>query len=216
MQGMNKSKKQDVLTYRRRISGWKILLNFVVAIGVFLGSFASIETLAYVFSHSTSVENTFTEAHVTCEVMETFNGTIKEDVYIQNTSNISSYIRAAVVVTWMSEDGTKVTAAKPVDDTDYVIKYADEYAKESGNATNWIKGSDGYWYYTVPVNAGGVTQNLIENCSLKEGVTPPDGFYLSVEIVASAIQATPTYVVTDQWSSGVSGVNGTTLQIKTE
>ena len=216
MQGMNKSKKQYMLTYRRHISARRILQNVLIAFSVYLCVLTSAVTLAYVFSHSTSVENTFTEAHVTCEVVEAFDGTAKNNVEIKNTSNIQSYIRAAVVVTWMSEDGTKVTAVKPVDGTDFEITYADEYAKESGEPTNWAKATDGYWYYMVPVGGGAKTTELIKTCSLKAGVTPPDGFYLSVEIVASAIQATPTNVVADQWSRGVSGVNGTTLQIKTE
>lgn len=210
MQSKNELKKQYTSTHHRCISGRKVLLNIVVAIGIFFSLFASIETLAYVFSHSTTVKNTFTEAHVTCEVVEDFNGSAKENVRIKNTSNIQSYIRATVVVTWMSEDGTKVTAAKPVDDEDYVITYANE----TGNATYWTKALDGYWYYTVPVEVGAETQNLIETCSLKTGVTPPEGFYLSIEIVASAIQATPTYVIKEQWNSGVSDVNGTTLVIK--
>lgn len=208
MQSKNKSKKQYTSTYHRRISMRKVLLNLVVAIGIFFSLFASLETLAYVFLHSTTVENTFTEAHVTCEVVEDFDGTTKEDVRIKNTSNIQSYIRATVVVTWMSEDETKVTVAKPVAGEHYDITYADE------STTNWAKASDGYWYYKVPVEVGAETQNLIETCSLKAGVTPPEGFYLSVEIVASAIQATPTYVIKEQWNSGVLDVTGTTLVIK--
>ena len=81
-------------------------------------------------------------------------------------------------------------------------------------ATNWEKGSDGYWYYKLPVNVGKETEELIESCSLKDGITAPDGYYLSVEIVASSIQSTPPRVVTEQWDSGVSGVNGSTLIIK--
>lgn len=169
-------------------------------------------TLAYVFMRTEPVENTFDNSYVACDVLENgedgtspFDGKVKTNVRIKNTGEVQSYIRAAVVVTWMSEDKSKVTAQKPVEDADYEITYKAD--------TNWEKGSDGYWYYKIPVNVGTETANLIERCALKSGVTPPEGYYLSVEIVASSIQSTPISVVKDQWKSGVNDVNGTTLVI---
>lgn len=172
-------------------------------------------TFAYIFTKTIDVKNIFQPSRVTCEVVENgsdeqseFDGEVKTNVRIKNTGNIQSYIRAVVVVTWMSEDGTTVTAQKPIDNVDYSIIYANEM----GESTYWELGSDGYWYYTIPVDVSDETQNLIESCTCS--VNPPEGFYLSVEIVASSIQSTPTTVVTEQWDSGVSGVSGTTLIIK--
>ena len=174
-------------------------------------------TLAYVFTQTDDVKNTFQPSKVACEVVENgsseqseFDGEVKTNVRIKNTGDTQSYIRAAVVVTWMSEDGTTVTAQKPIDDTEYEITYANE----TDESTYWKLGADGYWYYTQPVNVDDITEKLIERCSLLPDVNVPDGFYLSVEIVASAIQSTPTSVITEQWNSGVSSVNGTTLEIK--
>ena len=108
----------------------------------------------------------------------------------------------------MSEDQSKVTAIKPEEGSDYEITYS----KSVDESSNWVLGKDGYWYYTVPVSIDSETTNLIERCVCK--VTPPDGYYLSVEIVASSIQSTPVSVVEEQWDSGISEVNGTTLVIK--
>ena len=172
-------------------------------------------TLAYVFTHTDPLENTFDPSKVSCEVLEgedghTFDGETKTNVKIQNTGETDAYIRAAVVVTWMSEDKKTVTASVPQEGEgkDYSITYATN--------SGWLKGADGFWYYTSPVAVDGNTEVLISDCHLLDTATIPEGFYLSVEIVASAIQSTPESVVTDQWSSGVASV-GTdgTLNIRT-
>lgn len=206
----NNSGKHYIPAHRRRRAIRRKQQSLIIAVVAIFCSIIACATIAFVFTSTKPLENTFTDAYVACDVLETFDGITKTDVTIKNTGEVQSYIRAKVVVTWMSDDKTKVTALKPIDDTDYVITYADE----ANAATNWKKGSDGYWYYKLPVNVGKETEELIESCSLKEGITEPDGYYLSVEIVASSIQSTPTRVVTEQWDSGVNGVNGSTLIIK--
>lgn len=210
MYNENNSGKHYIPAHRRRRARRRRQQSLVIAIVAILCSIIACVSIAFVFTGTKPVKNTFTDAYVACDVLETFDGTTKSDVTIKNTGEVQSYIRAKVVVTWMSADQTKVTALKPVDDTDYVITYANEL----NAATNWEKGSDGYWYYKLPVNVRKETEELIDSCYLKDGVTAPDGFYLSVEIVASSIQSTPTRVITKQWESGVSGVDGTTLIIK--
>lgn len=206
----NNSGKHYIPAHRRRRAKRRKQQSLIIAVVAILCSIIACATIAFVFTSTKPLENTFTDAYVACDVLETFDGTTKTDVTIKNTGEVQSYIRAKVVVTWMSDDKTKVTALKPIDDTDYIITYADE----TNAATNWEKGSDGYWYYKLPVNIGKETEELIESCSLKDGITVPDGYYLSVEIVASSIQSTPPRVVAEQWDSGVSGVNGSTLIIK--
>jgi hypothetical protein len=140
------------------------------------------------------VENQFTPSKVACAVVENGGklvsgavqntGTEKTDVQIKNTGNTDAYIRVAVVVNWMSADGTKVWAQKP-EAEDYEIS-----DNLSGNG--WIDGGDGYYYYTDPVEPGEMTDILINSAT--QTVTGPVGtdgtqYYLSIEIVASAIQA---------------------------
>lgn len=147
-------------------------------------------TLAWLSANTTPVTNTFTPAHVTCEVDETFQNNVKSNVKIKNTSNIDAYIRAYVVVTWKNAQGN-VYGKLPVKNTDYTM---------TGPETGWEE-KDGYYYYTSPVAAnGGLTGVLISECKLNEGVMPPaDGYSLSVEIIAEAIQSQPETAVGEAW-----------------
>lgn len=153
-------------------------------------------TLAYVFTRTDPVENTFKPSRVACAVVE--NGdthentnhivnisTTKTNVMIKNTGDTDAYIRVAVVVNWMSENGSRVWATKPTS-SDYTINFADN--------TGWTKDSDGYYYYKEAVPRGESTSILISSASQNAGVSAPVGtdgtqYHLSVEIVASAIQA---------------------------
>lgn len=160
-------------------------------------------TLAWLSANTTPVANTFTPAQVTCTVEENFNGTTKENVQIKNTSNIDAYIRAYVVVTWKNAQGN-VYGKLPVKNTDYTMTMpGDAKWKQSGD----------YWYYTEAVAAnGGLTGVLISECKLNEGVTPPaDGYSLSVEIIAEAIQSQPDRAVQQAW--GVTIANGSVTTV---
>ena len=145
-------------------------------------------TIAFVVTHTSEIRNTFTESVVKCEVDETFKDNVKSNVSIKNTGDTTAYIRAFVNVTWMNESG-EVASVSPKS-TDYRIDYSD---------SGWLEGSDGYWYYSLPVQPNDKTAVLINSCQLLETASAPDGYYLSVEIVCSAIQSTPVSVVSDIW-----------------
>ena len=176
-------------------------------------------TLAYIFTETESVENTFNPSKVSCAVVE--NGyepvsgkiqnisDIKSNVQIKNTGDTDAYIRVAVVVSWMSADGSKVWATKPVMGTDYSIDWAFD---DEINPTAWDPGSDGYYYYkNSVVPNGGLTEILINEAKVLKPA-PLDGYYLSIEIVASALQAKPASVVTSQW--GVTVANDGSISKK--
>ncbi len=146
-------------------------------------------TLAYVFTHSGSVTNTFQPTQVTCTVKETFDGNTKRNVYVQNGDQVKAYIRVAVIVNWKNnETGALVPAASD----EYEVKYT----------ANW-KQNGAYWYYPVAVEAGGATDVLISAC---KPLVTKEGHSLFVQILASAVQAEPANVVTSTW-----GVDPTTL-----
>lgn len=182
-----------------KMSSYKIKMVALIACLALICTAAVATTVAYIITKTGSKENIMTPSKVACEVAETFDGDIKTNVKVKNTGDTSAYIRAAVVVTWTSDDeNNKVSAITPVEGVDYVIVFA-----ENGK---WTLGSDGYWYYADAVNEGVFTQTLIENCLPVDGRTP-DGFVLSVEIVASAVQSSPAQAVKDAW--GVDVYNGT-------
>lgn len=183
-----------------------VILLLLVAVGT---------TLAYVFTETEPVENTFIPSRVSCAVVENgkepVSGSLvnisdsKNNVQIQNTGDTDAYIRVAVTVNWMNADGTRVWAQKPIQNTDYTITYN---LSENG----WFDGGDGFYYYSKavsPTSPNNLTEILISNAALISGVTAPVGtdntqYYLSIEIVASAIQSTPASTVSDQWGVTVS------------
>ena len=148
-------------------------------------------TVAYIVANTNSVKNQFIPAEVTCEVEEEFQNGLKTDVVVRNTGNVNAYIRATVVVNWMSADG-KIHSSKPVENTDYTIRFAD---------VGWIKGDDGFWYHTQIVSPKDVTTELIKNAQYVSGA--PDGYTLGVNIIATAIQAEPDTAVKEAWSVDV-------------
>ena len=152
-------------------------------------------TIAFVVTHTSEIRNTFTESVVKCEVDETFENNVKSNVSIKNTGDTTAYIRAFVNVTWMNES-KQVASVSPIESTDYIIDYS---------TSGWLKGSDGYYYYTLPVQPNNNTAVLINSCQLLETASASDGYYLSVEIVCSAIQSTPVSVVSDIWHVQLSG-----------
>lgn len=155
-------------------------------------------TLAYIIDTTGSLTNTFLPSQVTCSV--------NTDKSIKNTGDVDAYIRAAVVITWKNGDGD-VYGQKPMAGTDYTISLND-----TAQASNvWVKGSDGFYYWTSPVAVNASTNPLI--ASFSPIAEAPAGYTLSLEILTEAIQATPATVVTSSWTSGVSDVSGTTLQI---
>ena len=154
-------------------------------------------TLAYVASKTEQVSNSFDRAEMTCEITETFDGNIKSNVAIKNTSTqdgVAGYFRAAVIVSWENEMGV-VYAKSPVAGTDYTIAYN---LKGPGNDNGWIKGEDGYYYWPAEVAAGGSTGVLITTCQPVAG-RAPEGYTLVVDILAQIIQSNPDSAVTDAW-----------------
>lgn len=166
--------------FRWKRSGILLAAVIVLLAGAVGGTWASL------VAQSEPVQNNFTYAHVSCTVEETFDGTTKSNVRIQNTGDIPAYIRARIVVTWKDTSGN-VSAAVPVKDTDYTITF---------NGEKWTQQGD-YWYCKTAVDATKFTPVLITEC--KKTGTAPDGYDLSVEILADAIQSEPANAVKEAW-----------------
>lgn len=151
-------------------------------------------TVAYLIDRTDPVVNTFDLTNVDVDIVEDFDGQVKKDVQVKNTGDIPAYIRAVIVATWESdtEQGTvgeiSVTAETPVEGLDFEINY---------NLTDgWVKGDDGFYYYTKPLEPDSSTSNLINTCTF---LTEKDGYHLSVDILASAFQAQPPEAVESAW-----------------
>lgn len=181
--------KKNTKAFSRR--GVLLLASLVLIFGLAVtGSVAVLKTM------TDPVVNTFEVMEVPNEVVEEFNPdkTLKENVRLKNTSTKArAYLRAAVIISWVKADANgssagEIYATVPVEGTDYTIAFA--------SGTGWVKGSDGYYYYTAPVAANTETAALIASCqrinidsTTKLSPNQPRGYTLSVEILGQSIQA---------------------------
>ena len=142
-------------------------------------------TVAYIFTQTDPVINTFTPTEAKITVDEKTNDNQKTEIIVKNNSTgVPVYIRVALV-------------ANMIDGAGNVTGAADVPTFTLGE--NWFEGSDGYYYYTEPVPVGESTGNLLENAmTLDEN--------MQVVVLADAIQAEPTTAVTQAW--GVTVENG--------
>ncbi len=150
-------------------------------------------TLAFVAVKTLSVENQFESAYVTCEVI------VGEDnnadaIKVKNTSNVDAYIRAAIVVNWMDSAGN-VLGTAPVESTDGIngdYTLSVNTKTDTGNVV-WIKDEKtGFYYYAYndeKVQPGEYTKHLITYPAVVLTKNVPDGYTLSIEVIAEAIQA---------------------------
>lgn len=145
-------------------------------------------TIAYIMARTPSLENTFEPSRVACEVVESFDGTTKTDVAVKNTGNISAYLRAMVIVNWVSEQDGAVYPQVPMASTDYMISFG---------SSQWKIGADGFYYYTVSVAPEEISEDLI--ASLTDLGTAPEGYRLSVQLIATAVQSTPKTAAQELW-----------------
>ena len=148
-----------------------------------------------------SVDNAFVLGTVAPSVVETFDPAtgVKENVSVKNNGNAPVYIRALVLVTWQDKQGSTMLSPLPEIGTDYEI---------TGAEADWIEGSDGYFYYTQPVQPGQSTAQLVQKLTDKNSNAERQ---LSVDIIAQAVQAAPAQAVTEVFRDVTFGPDGITL-----
>ena len=150
--------------------------------------------MAWLTQTTQTENNNFSYGTVSCAINESFNGTTKSNVTVTNTGNTPAYIRAACIVNWVDAQGN-IAANVPADYT---------YSLSIPGA-GWTAGSDGYYYYNSVVDAKGTTEGSLLTCTSSH---PEDGEYtLSVKVIASAVQATPSTAVNEAWPGNPLGIS---------
>ena len=155
----------------RRLRPWAALaLVLVLALSVS-------GTIAYLITNTDPLENTFTPGKVSCRIDEpgwtNEKSTVKKDVTVTNTGNVSAFIRATIVLNWIDADGEY--APFPVADGQYTLTIGSGWSEK-----------DGYYYWPSAVAANRTTGPLIVSCAQSANI---DGYTLCVEVLADAIQA---------------------------
>ena len=143
--------------------------------------------------------NQFGIGSVTPSVQETLNGKVKSDVKAKNTGTAPAYIRAAVDIYWQDQDGARLWD-EPQAGSNYEIAWSVADAPGANSADNWVKASDGFYYWTSPVAPGAETGVLINRVTELKAT---EGRNLVVDISIQAIQATPDEAVHDAWGCKV-------------
>lgn len=158
-----------------------IALTLLLFIGISAGA-----TIAFLSAETEAVVNEFASGTVTTKVVETFENNIKENVMIENTGNVSAFIRAAIIINWVDSEGN-ISGQAPQSGKDYSIIFPE--------GTDWFV-RDGFYYYINAVESGVKTSALI---SLIEPLKNKEGYTLQVEILGSGIQSMPSYAVEEVW-----------------
>lgn len=157
------------------------LIALVLIICVAVGG-----TIAYIVTQTDKVENKFTPADVKIEIHETFDGTNKSSITVQNVNdakNVPCYIRVKLVSNTQDAD-KNVTGSAAIGDFNL--------------NDNWFKGNDGCYYYKDVVNVGDSTANLLADGSTIKLTTGQ-----VVEVLAEGIQATPIDAVKAAWGEAI-------------
>lgn len=155
-----------------------LCLIFALAVGT---------TFALLKANTDPVTNTFTAAKSGTHIDEKLDGNQKKIIKVQNTGTAVSYVRVKLVMNWVDDDNN--VSATPVGITPEITG-------------NWFLGSDGNYYYKMPVAAGGETTNLLQT-PITQPEDAPAGCHLEVTVLAESIQAAPSMAVQQSWGVGV-------------
>lgn len=160
-----------------------LCLIFALAVGT---------TFALLKASADPVENTFTAAKSGTDIVEELDGNQKKSIVVKNTGTAVSYVRVKLVMNW-------------VDNTTGNIVSGDNLPNVTLNSdNNWFLGSDGIYYYKMPVAPDGKTENLLKADSpITEPADKPAGCHLEVTVLAESIQAAPSAAVQQSWGVGV-------------
>lgn len=167
-----------------RWSGKKAVAFFILTIVLATALVGS--TLAYVIVKTQELKNQFDPPHVEIAV---------QGNTIQNKSDVPMYVRATIVATFIDEDGN-TSSFMPTDGIDYLLTLDTE---------NWLRGSDGFYYYKSPV-AAGASVSLVTKAV--QSIDGDNGLALQIQVVASSIQTDPSDVVTSAWPAVSVNSNG--------
>ena len=174
--------RKDHPERKRRGRMATVVLSLVLLLALAVGG-----TVAWLNARTPKVTNTFTPAHVTCEVEEAFDKTtgVKTDVNVKNTSDIDVYIRVKLVTYRTNDAGQHIggTAELPA----FTL------------GENWVE-KDGYYYYTLPVAPGKTpAANLADKMTLTASYDDADDGKQALDVMAEAIQSAPEEAVADAW-----------------
>ncbi len=176
-------------------AGGRSRMIMMIAAAALLLTMAVGGTMAWLSAKDEPITNTFRPSEVNCKVTEHYDESKNEksQVNVQNTGDTSAYIRVKLVTYRTNDAGDHIggTAAVP--------------AFTPG--VKWVLHTDGYYYYTLPVEADGSPATVLaDKIQLKTEYEDADGGHQALDVMAEAIQSEPDKAVGEAW--GVSIAEG--------
>lgn len=180
----------------------KLMIGSVVAVLVAALAFGVV--FAYLSGKTGSVKNDMTaDGDPIPTIIETFEPSsgLKQNVAVSVDVDYECYVRATIVVNWVSADGKTVYSERPTfEDVAFTVN---DRPDGDEDLAYWVWDPEyDFFYYTVPVK-GGATEPLIIEC--RQTVPAPEGYKLNVQVVAQTIQASGwsdadnTLAVVSEW-----------------
>lgn len=117
---------------------------------------------------------------------------VPKEVSVENTGDNTAYVRIQIDKAWYEPD-TENRLDTSVYDPDYIVL-------NFANPEDWLLGTDGYYYYQIPLEPGQTAKDLIDSFSLPadwdmEGYFELDGH---ITVHAEAVQYDNFYPVRDE------------------
>ena len=137
-------------------------------------------TVAYLAATPKAVENTFNPSSVDVEIEEEFDGTEKTNINVTNTGDIDVYVRVKLVTyRVMESDGKDERIGGTATSPAFTL------------GTDWVQGSDGFYYYTKLVAPGQSPSAPLADSITLVTYTDADGGRQAIDVIAEAIQPQP-------------------------
>lgn len=175
-------------TRKRRLK-WNKKFVLLVSIAVLLVSAVG-GSLAYLFTDTVTIENSFAPGNIELEIVEPgwdADQSVKRNVTIKNNGNTDARVRVMLVATWQNAND-EIYPSAPVIGTDYTIKWDETGALDGPDSSAWSGPVNGWYTYVSDVIPGASTSILFAECKAVESRVPA-GYSLVVDIIAEAIQA---------------------------
>lgn len=157
-----------------------LLAGFVLLTVSLLGT-----AFGYMFRQTETVETELIPAQVACRVEESFDGTSKSGITVQNTGNVDAYLRVRMVTYWVDGNGDIMPLESRMP----------AYAVHP----DWIPLGDHTYCYKSPVSPGSATTANLLASPMTLG-TSAEGYRQVVAVFAEAIQARPGDAVEQAWA----------------
>lgn len=144
-------------------------------------------TVAYLVAGTDPIKNIFQKTDVPNDIVENFDGEVKESITVKNEGNIAAYIRLRLVSYRVDDDGNRIggTAQIPA------------FAPANG----WFQVGD-YYYYPDSVEPEGFTLNLLPSGGIQlQTYTDVDGGKQVIEVISESIQSVPESTVEQTWTA---------------